>query len=64
MSEEKEIQASEAEKVETVEVVEETVEVKAEVEENVEVQQLFSDIFIIHAEIFFATLASKASGII
>ncbi len=37
MSEEKEIQASEAEKVETVEVVEETVET---VEENVEVQQL------------------------
>jgi len=37
VSEEKEIQASEAEKVETVEVVEETVET---VEENVEVQQL------------------------
>lgn len=37
MSEEKEIQASEAE---TVEVVEETVEVQAEAEENVEVQQL------------------------
>ena len=37
MSEEKEIQASEAEKVETVEVVEETV---VTVEENVEVQQL------------------------
>ena len=37
MSEEKEIQASEAEKVEAVEVVEETVET---VEENVEVQQL------------------------
>ena len=37
MSEEKEIQASDAEKVETVEVVEETVET---VEENVEVQQL------------------------
>lgn len=37
MSEEKEIQASEAEKVETVEVVEVTVET---VEENVEVQQL------------------------
>lgn len=43
MSEEKEIQASEAEKVEAVEVVEtveETVEAVAETEENVEVQQL------------------------